>query len=195
MKGRTIVAAVLAIAASACSGREPDRLAVAAATAAPVFTGHWMRHGELGGGELFLGVTQGWMTFAVETDTIYHYQYQRRGDVLEMRDDGGRPAPPARVVKLTADSLVLDFALPGTTHPMRFWRDRGEAGDTLRIGSRLYDRDGELWGTVVEIALLHRFPNGVTEGGVLVDRAPRTGNQRVPPQWVSRREAERFTRK
>lgn len=193
MKSRIILATVLAIVATACSGREPDR--PAAAAAAPVFAGHWMRHGELGGDELFLSVTQGWMTFAVETDTMYHYQYQRRGDVLEVRDDGGRPVSPARVLKLTADSLVLDFPLPGITRPMRFWRDRGEAGDTLRIGSKLYDRDGKLWGTVVEIALLHRFPNGMTEGGVLVERAPRAGNARVPPQWVSRREAERFTRR
>ncbi|HEU4558176.1 MAG TPA: hypothetical protein VFS20_10015 [Longimicrobium sp.] len=191
MKRRLLFVTALAIAATGCSGREPDT----PPQPPPVLTGKWIRHGELGGGELPMWVTPTHATFDMEIDTIYMYQYQRRGDVLEMRDDRGRPAPPARVLKLTADSLVLDFALPGTTRPMRFWRDRRDPGDTLRIGSRLYDADGELWGTVVGMEFLHRFPNGVIEAGVLVDHGPRAGKPRLPPQWVSRRSAERFTRR
>ena len=87
-----------------------------------MLTGDWMRSAEWAGRKLPLWVSPAHATFDVETDTIYQYRYQRRGGVLEMRDDGGRPVPPARVVKLTADSLVLDFALPGTTRAMRFWR-------------------------------------------------------------------------
>jgi hypothetical protein len=63
----------------------------------------------------------------------------------------------------------------------------------IRVGAKLYSPDGELWGTVVGIEDPHTFPNGVTEAGVLVDYGARMGNPPVPPQWLPRRSAERFT--
>ena len=61
----------------------------------------------------------------------------------------------------------------------------------LRVGSKLFAPDGTLWGTVVQMADAHRFPNGDTEAGVLVDYGPRMGEP-YPPQWLPRRSAERF---
>jgi hypothetical protein len=62
----------------------------------------------------------------------------------------------------------------------------------LRVGAKLYDMNGELWGTVVEMSDAHTFPNGVTEPGVKVDYGARMGNPPVPPQWLPQRSAERF---
>jgi hypothetical protein len=61
------------------------------------------------------------------------------------------------------------------------------------VGSKLYDRNNELWGTVIDIREAHKFPNGVTEPGVLVDYGPCMGNPPVPPQWLPTRSAARFT--
>lgn len=189
MHPRIIPAALLVAALAGCSSEVPEP----AAPKPPELTGNWIRHGELGGRELILGIDSAQAVFDSEVDTIFRYQYRRRGNVMEFEDFNG--VKQGRVVKHTADSLVLALELPGTTRPMRFWRDRRDPGDTLRIGSRLYDADGELWGTVVGMEFLHRFPNGVIEAGVLVDHGSRAGKPRLPPQWVSRRSAERFTRR
>lgn len=66
-------------------------------------------------------------------------------------------------------------------------------GSSVQVGSKLYDQNGELWGTVVSVSDAHTFENGVTEPGVQVDYGPRMGNPPVPPQWLPRRSAERFT--
>ncbi len=63
---------------------------------------------------------------------------------------------------------------------------------SLPVGSKLYSH-GELWGTVVGKSDAHTFENGVVEPGVLVDYGPRMGNPPVPPQWLPRRSAERFS--
>jgi hypothetical protein len=63
----------------------------------------------------------------------------------------------------------------------------------IRVGARLYTAQGELWGTILEVEGAHRFPNGVVEPGVRVDYGPRMGDPPVPPQWLPRRSAERFT--
>jgi hypothetical protein len=46
---------------------------------------------------------------------------------MEFEDFNG--ARQGRVVKHTADSLVLELALPGVTRPMRFWRHHPGAHD------------------------------------------------------------------
>jgi hypothetical protein len=65
-------------------------------------------------------------------------------------------------------------------------------GSSLKVGSKLYDQNGELWGTVVEVSDAHTFENGAVEPGVKVDYGPRMGNPPVPPQWLPSRSAEKF---
>lgn len=62
----------------------------------------------------------------------------------------------------------------------------------IRVGAKLYDQQGEFWGTIVEVEDAHTFPNGVTEPAVKVDYGPRMGDSPVSPQWLPRRSAERF---
>jgi hypothetical protein len=62
----------------------------------------------------------------------------------------------------------------------------------IRVGAKLYDQQGELWGTIVEVQDAYTFPNGVTEPAVRVDYGPRMGDSPVSPQWLPRRSAERF---
>jgi hypothetical protein len=63
----------------------------------------------------------------------------------------------------------------------------------LRIGAKLISQNGEVWGTVVEMSDSHRFDDGTVEAGVLVDYGPRMGDPPVPPQWLPKRSALRFT--
>lgn len=116
MLSRTILAAFLATTLAGCSGAAPEPAAVKP----PALTGLWMRHGEFDGRELSLGIDSAQAVFDSEADTIYRYTWRRRGDVMEFEDFNG--ARQGRVVKLTADSLVLELSLPGVTRPMRFWR-------------------------------------------------------------------------
>lgn len=61
----------------------------------------------------------------------------------------------------------------------------------LRVGSRLFNSEGELYGTVAGLARKHRFPNGKAEPAALVDFGDRLGGP-VAPRWLPRRSAERF---
>jgi type IV pilus biogenesis protein CpaD/CtpE len=117
MRRRIILATLVAAILAGCSRAAPEP---AAAAKPPVLTGHWMRRGELDGRELTLGIDSAQAVFDSEVDTIYRYTWRRRGDVMEFEDFNG--ARQGRVVKLTADSLVLELSLPGVTRPMRFWR-------------------------------------------------------------------------
>ena len=121
MHPRIILAAFVAAALAGCSRAAPEPAAAQPAA----LTGLWMRHGEWDGRELILGIDTAQAVFDSEADTIYRYTYRRRDDVMEFEDFNG--VRQGRVVKLTADSLVLELSLPGVTRPMRFWRH--EPGD------------------------------------------------------------------
>ena len=116
MHPRIILAAFVATTLAGCSRAEPEPAAAKPAA----LTGHWMRHGELDRRELILRIDSAQAVFDSEVDTIYRYTWRRRGDVMEFEDFNG--VRQGRVVKLTADSLVLELSLPGVTRPMRFWR-------------------------------------------------------------------------
>jgi hypothetical protein len=62
----------------------------------------------------------------------------------------------------------------------------------VRVGAKLYDSGGQLWGTVVAVVPKHRFPNGRVEPGMQVDYGPRMNDSPVPPQWLPQRAADRF---
>jgi hypothetical protein len=62
----------------------------------------------------------------------------------------------------------------------------------IPIGAKLYDTNGQIWGTVVDSSASHTFENGVTEPGVQVDYGPRMGNPPVPPVWIPARSAQRY---
>lgn len=91
--------------------------------------------------------------------------------------DSPETAPPER-------TAVVEAPAPDAPAPTN--------SNSIRIGAKLYDQRGELWGTIVEVRDAFTFPNGVTEPGVKVDYGPRMGDSPVEPQWLPRRSAERF---
>jgi hypothetical protein len=91
--------------------------------------------------------------------------------------DSPETAPPER----TAVAEAPAEGVPGSTN-----------SNGIRVGAKLYDQRGELWGTIVEVRDAFAFPNGVTEPAVKVDYGPRMGDSPVEPQWLPRRSAERF---
>jgi hypothetical protein len=105
----------------------------------------------------------------------------------------GRMLLIAAALVLVACDSPREETPPTPAAPASVDNELEPADDSLRPGAQLVNRQGELWGTVLEVSDAHRFENGVVEPGVLVDYGPRMGDSPVPPQWLPRRSAERFT--
>lgn len=94
--------------------------------------------------------------------------------------DSRETAPPERTAVAEAPAADVLGTLETTN------------SNGIRVGAKLYDQRGELWGTIIEVRDAFTFPNGVTEPAVKVDYGPRMGDSPVEPQWLPRRSAERF---